>query len=194
MTDHNNETRTRIIDAAEALFMTKGYTAVRLRDVAEMVGMRHASLFYYMPGGKQQLYVEVVERSIQRHREGLASALAGAGGDLRQQLYAVADWFAQTPPLDFGRMISADLPELDPEQAQRLTTLAYNTLRAPLIETLRQAWDSGLLALDDLDTAAMALVTLTQSGHSIPGRFPAGWKQRLGRQLVDMLLDGWLKR
>jgi hypothetical protein len=44
-----NETSERILDVAEALFMAHGYSAVKLRDIAETVGMRHASLYYHVP-------------------------------------------------------------------------------------------------------------------------------------------------
>ncbi|MDX2160473.1 MAG: TetR/AcrR family transcriptional regulator [bacterium] len=194
MTDPVNETHSRILDAAEALFMRKGYTAVRLRDVADSVGMRHASLFYYVPGGKEQLYIAVVERSLNRHKEGLTKAIADAGDDFRMQMYAVADWFAETPPVDFGRIVASDLPEIDPHEAERLMNLTYDALRTPLIEMLQQAQAHNRIRLNDFNTAAMALVTLAQSAHGIPGKYPSGWKQRLGRQLVDMLLDGWLAR
>ncbi|MEZ4675941.1 MAG: helix-turn-helix domain-containing protein [Caldilineaceae bacterium] len=42
MTPPTNETSERILDAAEALFMARGYDGVKLRDIAEAVGMRHA--------------------------------------------------------------------------------------------------------------------------------------------------------
>lgn len=44
-----NETRTRLLDAADGLFSRRGHTAVTLRDIASKVGMRHASLYYYAP-------------------------------------------------------------------------------------------------------------------------------------------------
>ena len=108
----NNETRQRILDAAEELFSKRGYAAVRLRDIAGAVGMRHASLYYYAPKGKQQLFVEVMERNFARHLEGLAAAISGAGDDLRAQMYAVAEWLITQPPLDFGRMQQSDMREI----------------------------------------------------------------------------------
>jgi len=47
------------------LFSKRGYIRVRLRDIASAMGMKHASLYYYAPAGKQQLFIEVVERNLQ---------------------------------------------------------------------------------------------------------------------------------
>ncbi|MBZ0309485.1 MAG: TetR/AcrR family transcriptional regulator, partial [Anaerolineae bacterium] len=54
---------------AEHLFAERGYTAVTLRDIAEAVGLRHASLYHHVPGGKEALFIEVTERTMKRHAE-----------------------------------------------------------------------------------------------------------------------------
>lgn len=77
--------RDRILDVAEALFQERGYTAVTMRDIAEAVGMRQASLYYHFPS-KEELFVSVRERMFERHRVGLHKALERAGEELRSQL------------------------------------------------------------------------------------------------------------
>jgi AcrR family transcriptional regulator len=66
----SNSTHQTILDAAERLFAERGYAAVKMHDIARAVDMRHASLYYYAPAGKEQLYVEVMERNFNRHRAG----------------------------------------------------------------------------------------------------------------------------
>ncbi|MFM2371720.1 MAG: hypothetical protein RIS85_1442 [Pseudomonadota bacterium] len=51
-------TRQAILTAAEQVFADLGYTAARLEDVAQVVGIRRPSIVYYFPG-KRQLYDEV---------------------------------------------------------------------------------------------------------------------------------------
>ncbi len=195
MTDiPDNATRARLLDIAEELFAARGYTAVRLRDIAQALGMRHASLYYYAPGGKEQLYVEVMERSMRRHRAGLTEAIAGAGADVRAQVYAVADWLATQPPLDVTRMYQADMPELGKERAEQLMALAYDSLRLPIGAAIARAQEAGQIRISDVDLAAMALVSLVESVHAIPAAYRGPEAVTLGRQLADMLLDGWLRR
>ncbi|WP_116368774.1 TetR/AcrR family transcriptional regulator [Parahaliea mediterranea] len=55
------QTRQRILDAAEALFAEKDYSAARLEDVAQAVGIRRASIVYYF-AGKQELYEAMEQR------------------------------------------------------------------------------------------------------------------------------------
>jgi AcrR family transcriptional regulator len=186
----NNETRARLLDAAEALFAARGYAAVKLRDIAAAVQLRHASLYYYVPGGKEQLYVEVMERNLQRHRQGMADAIERAGPDLRQQLYAVADWLVAQPPLDVTRMYQADMPALDPAQAERLSEVAFDALRMPIVTALEAAYTRGEISAPDRHMAALALVSLVQSIHGVPVPITPAERQSIGRSLVDMLLDG----
>ncbi len=194
MSAHNNETRERILDIADDLFSKRGYASVTLRDIASVIGMKHASLYYYAPGGKKQLYIEVMERNFLRHRQGLTEAIGGAGDELRHQMYAVARWLVSQPPLDFSRMHEADMSEIGQEQAERLMEMAYDAMRIPIIAALKQATEKGLIKLNDLNMAAMAFVSLLQSVHNVPAQYGSDVRQRIGIELVDMLLDGWLKR
>ena len=190
----DNETRTRLLNVAEELFSTRGYIAVRLRDIAGAMGMRHASLYYYAPAGKEGLYLEVMERTMRRHRGGLEQAIADAGPDLRAQVYAVVDWLASQPPLDIVRMNQADMPELAPDKAERLMTLAYDSLRLPIGAAIRRAVEAELITVPDVDMASLALVSLVESVHAIPKAYAGDNLAAIGRQFADMLLDGWLRR
>jgi AcrR family transcriptional regulator len=189
-----NETRQQILDVADDLFSKRGYTSVTLRDIATAVGMKHASLYYYAPGGKKQLYVEVMQRNFKRHQQGLAQAVASAGDDLRQQMYAAAHWLVSQPPLDLSRMREADMAELDAQQRAALLTLAYDALRSPIVAAIKNAVHHGSASVQDYDVAALAFVSLIQSVHNVPDHYGADVRQQVGRQLVDMLLDGWLSR
>lgn len=188
----DNETRRRILDIAEELFSKRGYSAVTLRDIATAVGIKHASLYYYAPGGKEGLYVEVMERNFKRHHDGLVEAIAGAGDDLRDQIQAVAGWITSQPPMDLSRMMHADMPAIQPEHAERLMQSAYDALRLPITEALRQAREQ--VSITDYDMAALALVSVLQSVHNIPAAYPNAVRQRVGVEIANMMLYGWLKR
>jgi AcrR family transcriptional regulator len=195
MNSKSKATYQSILNAAERLFTEKGYSGVSLQDIARAVNMRHASLYYYAPHGKEQLYVEVMERIMRRHGEGLTSAIIEAGDDLRMQLHAVARWFGSNPPLDLGRIVHSDLPAISPAEAERLIEFSLNTLRMPLAAMLRNGVKKGLIAAADTDFAAMGLLGLLQSIHNIPKQFLPTDADRLRAFQIaaDMLLDGWRK-
>jgi len=57
------ETRRRILDAAEHEFGCKGYDGTRLRDIALAAGVHHALLHHYY-GDKEGLFRSVLERAL----------------------------------------------------------------------------------------------------------------------------------
>ncbi|MCA1995449.1 MAG: TetR/AcrR family transcriptional regulator, partial [Coleofasciculus sp. S288] len=67
--------RERVLIAAETLFRQRGYNTVTMRDIAEEVGIRQASLYHHFPT-KEQLFITVTEQVFERHRNGLQQALA----------------------------------------------------------------------------------------------------------------------
>lgn len=189
----DNETRAHILQVAEKLFASQGYAAVKLRDIADAVGMKHASLYYYMPGGKEQLFIRVFEYSFERHQRGVIQTIKDAGPGIRDQLYAVAYWFLTQPVMSLDRMQQGDRPKISEEEVQRLSLLAYDALRMPIVEALKRAQQTDELDLEDFDLAAMALISLIQSIRSIPGTSKQSRKE-IAYQLVDMLLYGWVTR
>ena len=192
----DNETCERILEAADELFSQRGYSAVRLRDIATAVGLRHASLYYYVPGGKEQLFIEVLERNFHRHREGLTKAIQNAGGDIRKQMLAVMGWFISQPPMDLTRLYYADLPQIDASQAERLMRLALNSMRIPVLAAIERAHATGQVEISNPELAAMSLLNLAQGVKSIPDSdgMSAARRERTGEEVIDMLLNGWRKR
>lgn len=189
-------TQERLWAVGEKLFMEKGLAAVTMQDIAAMMEMRHASLYYYIPQGKEQLYVQVIERTMHKHYVGLTDAIASAGDNFRAQMHAVAIWFASHPPLDLGRIVRSDLPILNDADAEHIINMSLQSLRLPIANALRTVVANGQLSLTDVDFAAMGLIALVQSVHNIPERFiesPETLKQ-LAIRAADNLLDGWYKR
>lgn len=57
-------TRTRILDTAESLFASHGFSATSVRDIASAAGLTAASLYNHFPG-KEALYQAVLERGVE---------------------------------------------------------------------------------------------------------------------------------
>lgn len=189
-----NETRERIMDIAEELFMARGYNSVKLRDIADAVGMKHASLYYYVPKGKDQLFAEVVRRCMHRHHTNMKRVIAEAGDDFREQLYALSDWLVSQPPLDLARMAEVDFQALSPDLARELEATVMLSLNEPIIDIIQQAMDVQVAHVDSPGMASMSLLTILQGVHFVPmPSLPEG-RKHLGRRLVNMLLNGWLAR
>lgn len=186
----HSEARERVLEAAERLFAEKGYKAVTLRDIALAVGIRHASLYHHVPGGKEELFVEVTERNLKRHADGLQQALASAEVNVRAQLQAVAQWLLSQPPMDLIRMTHSDMPAIAPEQAQRLMTLAYASLLEPVVGVMQEAQARGEIKHPDVGLVGSGMVGLIESLHAIPEQYLTKSRLQMAYELIDVMLHG----
>lgn len=60
----NSGTEQRIMDAAEELFLEKGYILATTVKIAEMAGVTHAMLHYYFRT-KEQIFLKVLDKNLQ---------------------------------------------------------------------------------------------------------------------------------
>ncbi|MEI8360473.1 MAG: helix-turn-helix domain-containing protein, partial [Deltaproteobacteria bacterium] len=81
---HEQSSRDKILDAAEGLFARRGYAAVGLRELAEVVGLGKSSLFHHFES-KPQLYAAVSARILKRI-DGCVERSLAAGGSAVQRL------------------------------------------------------------------------------------------------------------
>ena len=114
-----------------------------MRDLAEALDIKQASLYYHVPQGKEQLFVEVTERGLARHHQGIVQAAAEGGPDIQQQMTAIANWFIAQPPLKLFSMVDADMPALSPDNARRLMELSEQALFTPIIAAFDAAQQRG---------------------------------------------------
>lgn len=184
------EARERVLAAAERLFAEKGYATVTLRDIAQQVGIRHASLYHHVPGGKEALFIEVTERTLARHRAGLEQAIGAAPDDVRSQLCAAADWLLAQPPMDLIRMNFSDMPAINASHAERIGDLAYSSLIAPLERVLHRARERAEITHDNVGMIAGGLLGMIQSLHAVPEYALEQPRATMASALIDVMLNG----
>lgn len=186
----SSEARERVLQQAEQLFSERGYAAVTLRDIAAGLGMRQASLYHHAPGGKEALYIEVTERNLRRHHQGLERALMQAGG-MRAELRAAARWLLSQPPMNLSRMVRSDLPALAQAHADHLLAISYETLFAPLEGALHRAEAHGDIRAHNPILLAATFITLVEGlWDAYGGRTDERQREELAGELIDVLLDG----
>ncbi len=184
--------RERVQAAAERLFAERGYKAVTLRDIAQELGIRQASLYYHFPGGKEELYVSVTERGLQAHREGLEQTIAAAGNSLEAGLRAVLQWLATHPPIDMARMLLADFPAISEDHRKRLTELALDCLVRPIENLLTAARERGEGREVDQRLASLVILSITEALHA-NARLSGKDAQEFVDQALPLLLSGLRK-
>lgn len=182
----------RVIDRAEQLFNARGYTAVSMRDIADSLAMRQASLYYHVPEGKEQLYAEVAMRNLRRHEEGISCAVAStAGKNLEVRLLTLAGWFIDSAPLRLLSMLETDMASLSEERARVLTELAYRALFVPIAALFAEAQERN--EIRDVDPAQLAgyfLSLMDGISYSSTSGFVDTAMDVLVRDAIDVLLNG----
>jgi TetR/AcrR family transcriptional regulator, cholesterol catabolism regulator len=189
--------RERVLECAETLFMEKGYEAIKLRHVADELGVRSASLYYYFPGGKQEMFQQVLIRAMTRIKAGLEHAVSSAPQTLEQRLYAAARYFLSQPKMDLFRMLESDLDHVDPEDRPGISAALYRALQGPLIEIF-----SSLTLLPDVARStrggapsaqlmAGTFLSSIQAIHHLRAdfRIPVS-KEQMAEQVCDVLAAG----
>jgi TetR/AcrR family transcriptional repressor of nem operon len=96
-TKQRSETAEQILDLAETLIQTRGYSAFSYQDIADGLGIRKASIHYHFPS-KTDLGVAVINRYIDR----FDAALTQIASDESQSAMAMLDHYAQ-PYLQYAR-------------------------------------------------------------------------------------------
>jgi AcrR family transcriptional regulator len=81
--------RAEILDAAAELFVSQGLAATTTRQIAERVGMRQASLYYYF-AGKDEILLELLTESVRPSLRVAAELESGCRADPATGLYALA--------------------------------------------------------------------------------------------------------
>lgn len=170
--------------------MARGYAAVTLRDIASSVGIKHTSLYHHVPGGKEELFVEVLERGLQRHRAGLRRSVDDAAPSLRARLHAVSDWFLTQSPMDLVRMTQSDMPALSAAAAMRLERLVYESILVPVESILVEAHRAGEAPAGEFGLIAGGLVGMIQSLFAVPEYAIPSTRCDMGRRLMDVCIDG----
>ncbi|MCX6031700.1 MAG: TetR/AcrR family transcriptional regulator [Chloroflexi bacterium] len=89
-------TRDRIIEQATRLFVSRGYHAMSMREIAEAVGVTKAALYYHF-SDKEELFLAVLTASLDRLAAIIHEARA-AGRTTREQVGGMLHGiFAQSP-------------------------------------------------------------------------------------------------
>ena len=188
-----SQARERLLEAAEALFHQRSYHGLSMQDIADELSMQKGSLYHHMPGGKEELFVEVTRRKLARHRDGLQQAITGAGEALRARLLAVANWMIAHAPLGLLPMMHSDLPALSEEHRLMLDREVYLFLWQPIVKLFREAVErEGLRRIDPNSLAGFFLSLmdgLTFAGHTGRTLYPM---EIMAEQAVDLFLTGCL--
>lgn len=165
------ETRSRLLDTAEEVFLREGVTRTSLQRIAEAAGVTRGAIYWHFQD-KSDLFNAMMERVCLPCEE--ACALDAQAADAAQALR------------EFGRQPLERM--LEDERARRVFTIAIH--RTEYSEEMRPAFERHLEAMEEYRAQAEAIVRRGQA----EGRFAAGLDSRAASVAMIALIDGLLSR
>lgn len=185
----------QVLDGARQVFMTHGFEAAAVDEIARAAGVSKATLYSYFPD-KAQLFVEVVRSECARQAE---TAMAEIPRDAppAQVLELVARHIVGFVLSDFAQAVfRVCISEADrfPELARAFYDSGPRTGHDRLSEYMAEAVAAGKLRIDDIPLAADQFGELckahlwTRAVFGIQTRFSRAEVDRVIRGAVDMFM------
>ena len=124
------ETAERILDAANALLVDRGYSAFSYADIADAVKIRKASIHHHFPT-KAGLVVAV----LRRHRARISGGMEALDHQIENPLIRIRNYFkfwegcieGRTLSFCIGALLGGEMPSL-PEEVQAEVRLHFSML------------------------------------------------------------------
>ena len=177
-----------IIAAAAKVFARRGYHGASTQDIADVLGIRQASLYYYFESKEAALEAVCAEGvrdyalRAQRIHRSPDSGTAKVGALVFQHLAPMAE------KLDFTLVFLRERRFLPEPARERIRALERRYERF-IERVIRDAVDSGEFRADlDPRMATLALLGLGNSAALWYGREPGVTLERVTRDYVDLLV------
>jgi AcrR family transcriptional regulator len=180
-------TRERAVAEADALLVAGGYGAMSMEAVAQAIGIRKPSLYHHFPGGKDELFVAVVESRTAEDGQRLSEAIADLL-DTFARLRAISHYFnsvAERRPYHALRDMAAHLPE---QHRDWVLKIVDERVLAPVRAVIDDGVRRRELRRCDPELAALAFVTMMASMGKIGADDPR--RAALSDFIVDVFADG----
>lgn len=165
-------TSDEIISCARTLIVAGGYNGFSYADIAEVVGVRKASIHYHFP-----TKLDLVRTLLQRYHEEFEAGIAGMehhSPDPMDRLRAYIDYWAgciDDPTTSFCvcALLASEIPLLPPDIARELK-IHFQALSAWLAAILEQAADQGRIVLTGPTHAEAETLMATVHGAMLSAR------------------------
>jgi AcrR family transcriptional regulator len=192
----DRETKGQILQAAEGLFIERGFKGVAMRDVADAVQVTQAALYYYFPGGKRELFVETIRKFLREMAERAFQGLESAPS-FRARLTLLTR-NVLTVPIDRWAPLLHDAHEYLHEAKPDLMGEINNTFVRRATDLFQEAIDAGEISAGIpaalLVTFHVGMCTALLNRRHFGGEEPTpggpGDEQRVAQALVAVFLDG----
>ena len=180
--------RRQILDGARRRFMSKGFDASSMGDIAEEAGVSKGTLYVYFDS-KEKLFAALVAEEKAAQFPSIFS-IDAADRDVRKVLTRLGHQFAHfvtEPHVIMAKRTVVAIGERMPEIAREFYEQGPRQCSGRLAQYLDQQVAAGTLAIDDTYLAAAQFLDLAQSTLVVPMMF--GAKQRPSEEQIEAVVS-----
>lgn len=179
-----------VLEAAAAVFAERGFHGASTQDIADRLGMRQASLYYYFTS-KEAALEQVCQRGIE-NIIGDTEIIATGPGTATERLAAIMRRHVE-PLADNCASLRAYLHEVRflPKEARRRIGLLARHYESIVEGVLAQGIAAGEMRRDlDIQIARDAILGMCNHAAHWPGKEPGGAMKRVAEELIRLVLHG----
>lgn len=190
MSTTTSTARERLLDRVEDILFEHRPQMLSMREIAQHLGMKAASLYYHAEG-KEDLFRQVIHRSIQRNRDELAAVIEETGPSLDAKLESVGLWFLQPSPMNLIHTIREDVSKMNQELADSLSRETHGALIVPVEQLFRDYQEhQEIRGVEPALIAGSFLSILDGIWYATNEHVPKERAPDMVRQMVDVVLNG----
>lgn len=188
--------RAEILAVARRLFMTRGYRAVSTREIAEAVGITQPALYHHF-GGKEALYVAVLEADLARQAETIREATR-VDAPAPERLRRLAASIAAQAEHDLGQMFHDLRFEVSEPTRRRMGIAFRDAMMTPMADLVDALVDEGAIAPPEESGMArpevamfiLSVIRMLKEASGGPSRGPGRAPDEIGDLTVRLVLHG----
>ena len=183
-----------IIDAAATVFARKGYHGASTKDIADRLGIRQGSLYYYVPS-KESALEQVCLIGVEGFISRLNAVRAGPGTPAQKVRSALMSHIEPTRDLhDYVRTFSANRQFLPPAARRNISRLTRHYERL-FEELVGEGVASGEFRTDlNSRLATLGIIGMCNAAQTWYGIEEGATIERIAAEFADMVLDGLKQR
>lgn len=183
------------MDVAEAHLARQGFMGVSLEAIAGEVGISKPALYYHFSGGKEQLFVEIAHRSLDRILAGLEGSMGRAGSGA-EKLSEAARWLMEEGARGHPVNEMRDVARFSSEEHHGALAEGFcRSLYGPIHGAIASAVASGEFRDGDPDFMTWAFLGLVSGMLDVRGMPSEGsgkGSAQIADEMVGVFLEGVL--
>jgi AcrR family transcriptional regulator len=179
-----------VLEAAASVFAERGFHGASTQDIADRLGMRQASLYYYF-ASKEAALEQVCQRGIE-HIIGDTEIIAAGPGSATDRLAGIMRRHVE-PLAENCASLRAYLHEVRflPKEARRRIGKVARRYERIVEGLLEQGIATGEMRADlDIHIAADAILGMCNAAAHWPGKEPSGAMKHVAEELIGLVLRG----